>query len=90
MHSIFDKGGLLLMNGDPMALVTPAGVAQWQEEGVEYVLRYDQVPDPSSGQMKFRCIYQTQDSEFLFVLVNDPDEEGDFVVLLDHRPDRLC
>jgi hypothetical protein len=68
--------------------VTPDGVKAWIEDGVQHSFRYDQVRDPLSGKMKYRCLYEKYGSDMPFVLVGNPDsEEGAHVILFDQKPD---
>ena len=88
MKEIFNVGETILLDGAPLALVTPDGVKAWIEDGVQHSFRYDQVRDPLSGQMKYRCLYERYGSDMPFVLVGNPDsEEGAHVILFDQKPD---
>ncbi|MEY8828561.1 hypothetical protein AB9K29_01610 [Phaeobacter italicus] len=51
MYEVFNVGKTLLLDGQPMSLVTPAGVEAWIDQGIGYSYRYDQVCDPLDGQM---------------------------------------
>lgn len=87
-NEIFNVGETILLAGRPLCLVTPAGVEAWIEKGVEHSYRYDQVRDPLSGQMKYRCLYEQDGTDVPFVLVNDPDSGDGRVVLFDEKPDQ--
>jgi hypothetical protein len=88
MKEIFNVGETNLLDGTPLALVTRDGVKAWIEDGIQHSFRYDQVRDPLSGQMKYRCLYEKDGSDMPFALVGDPDsEEGARVILFDQKPD---
>lgn len=87
MDEVFNVGKTLLLDGQPMSLVTPAGVEAWIDQGIKYSYRYDQVRDPLDGQMKYRCIYEKEGAAVPFVLVNDPDIGDGRVILFDGKPD---
>jgi len=57
MDEIFNIGETILLDGEPLSLVTRAGVEAWIKEGIKHSYRYDQVRDPLTGQMKYRCLY---------------------------------
>ena len=86
MQEVFNVGETILLDGEPLSLVTPAGVERWIEKGVKHSYRYDQVLDPLSGQMKYRCLYEKDGADVPFVLVNDPDGGDGRVILFDSRP----
>lgn len=86
MQEIFNVGETILLDGEPLSLVTPAGVEAWIEKGVQHSYRYDQVRDPLDGQMKFRCLYEKAGTDVPFVLVSDPDSGDGRVILFDSRP----
>ena len=86
MHEVFNVGETILLDGEPLSLVTPAGVERWIEKGVKHSYSYDQVLDPLSGQMKYRCLYEKDGADVPFVLVNDPDSGDGRVILFDSRP----
>lgn len=52
MDELFNVGDTILLEGEPLILVTHAGVKNWEETGVRHSYRYDQVYDPHDGQMK--------------------------------------
>jgi hypothetical protein len=87
MDEIFNVGETILLNGEPLSLVTRAGVEAWIDEGVVHDYRYDQVRDPLSGNMKFRCLYEKDGTAVPFVLVGDRDSrDGARVILFDQKP----
>ena len=86
MYEVFNVGKTLLLDGQPMSLVTPAGVEVWIEKGIPYSYRYDQVRDPLDGKMKYRCIYEKEGAEVPFVLVNSPSSGDGRVILFDQKP----
>jgi len=88
MDEIFNVGETILLDGEPLPLVTRAGVEAWIEEGTRFSYRYDQVRDPLSGQMKYRCLYEKDGLDLPFVLVSDLDGgDGGRVILFDVKPD---
>lgn len=88
MNEVMNVGETILLDGEPLSLVTRAGVEAWIETGIKYSYRYDQVRDPLSGKMKYRCLYEKDGADTPFVLVNDPDSaEGAQVILFDDKPD---
>lgn len=86
MNQVFNVGDTILPDGEPLALVTQAGVEDWIENGVPHSYRYDQVRDPLSGEMKYRCLYEKAGADVPFVLVNDPKNGDGRVILFDSRP----
>ena len=89
MYEVFNVGKTLLLDGQPMSLVTPAGVEAWIDQGIKYSYRYDQVRDPLDGQMKYRCIYEKDGADVPFVLVNSPSSGDGRVILFDELPDQI-
>ena len=87
MDEVFNVGKTLLLDGQPMSLVTPVGVEAWIDQGIKYSYRYDQVRDPLDGQMKYRCIYEKEGADVPFVLVNSPSSGDGRVILFDQKPD---
>lgn len=87
MNEVFNVGETILLDGEPLSLVTRTGVEAWIEKGVKHSYRYDQVCDPLDGQMKYRCLYEKDGADVPFVLVNDPDSGDGRVVLFDRKPD---
>lgn len=73
MAQVFNVGETILLEGEPLNLVTRAGVENWIETGTQHRYRYDQVRDPLDGQMKYRCLYEKEGENMPYVLVNDPD-----------------
>ncbi|MFG6511799.1 MAG: hypothetical protein ACRBB0_21770 [Pelagimonas sp.] len=86
-NEIFNVGETILLDGEPLNLVTPAGVEAWIEKGVKHSYRYDQVRDPLDGQMKYRCLYKKDGTDVPFVLVSDPDTDDGRVILFDQKPE---
>ncbi|MEM7710753.1 MAG: hypothetical protein AAF264_08395 [Pseudomonadota bacterium] len=86
MYEVFNVGETILLDGEPLSLVTRAGVERWIEAGAKYTYRYDQVRDPLDGQMKYRCLYEKEGTDAPFVLVNDPENGDGRVVLFDSPP----
>ena len=87
MNEVFNVGETILLDGEPLSLVTRAGVEAWIEKGVQHSYRYDQVRDPLDGQIKYRCLYEKDGANAPYVLVGDPDsEEGARVILFDDKP----
>ncbi|QFT83314.1 hypothetical protein FIU89_22015 (plasmid) [Roseovarius sp. THAF27] len=39
MDEVFNVGKTLLLDGQPMSLVTPAGVEAWIDQGIKYSYR---------------------------------------------------
>lgn len=87
MYEVFNVGKTLLLDGQPMSLVTPAGVEGWIDQVIKYSYRYDRVRDPLDGQMKYRCLYEKGGADVPFVLVNDPDSGDGRVILFDSLPE---
>lgn len=87
MEEIFNVGETILLDGEPLSLVTRAGVEAWIADEIAHSYRYDQVRDPLSGQMKHRCLYEKDGADVPFVLVGDRDsEDGARVILFDSLP----
>ena len=86
MNEVFNVGETILLDGEPLSLVTRAGVEAWIEDGIKYSYCYDQVRDPLSGKMKYRCLYEKDGADVPFVLVNDPDSGDGRVILFDEKP----
>ena len=86
MYEVFNVGKTLLLDGQPMSLVTPAGVEGWIDQGIKYSYRYDRVRDPLDGKMKYRCLYEKDGADVPFVLVSDPDTDDGRVILFDSAP----
>lgn len=86
MDEVFNVGETILMDGEPLSLVTRAGVEAWIEKGVKHSYRYDQVRDPLDGRMKYRCLYEKDGADVPFVLVNSPDSGDGRVILFDSLP----
>ena len=88
MKHIENVGETILLDGQPLSLVTQAGVAAWVENGIEHSCRHDQVRDPLSGNLKYRRLYEKDGADLTFVLVGDPDSEvGARVILFDQVPE---
>ncbi len=49
MNEVFNVGETILLDGEPLSLVTRTGVEAWIEKGIKYSYRYDQVRDPLDG-----------------------------------------
>lgn len=89
MKNIENVGETILLNGQPLSLVTKAGVEEWIEQGVRFQYRYDLVLDPVTATMKYRCLYEKGDAQEPYVLVSNPDSsDGGRVILYDNRPDK--
>lgn len=88
MYEVFNVGETILLDGEPLSLVTRTGVEAWIESGIKHSYRYDQVRDPLDGQMKYRCLYEKDGADVPFVLVNDPDSGDGRVILFDDMPDQ--
>lgn len=87
MNHIENVGETILLDGQPLSLVTQAGVAAWVENGIEHSSRHDQVCDPLSGNLKYRRLYEKDGADVPFVLVGDRDsKDGARVVLFDQEP----
>ena len=87
MRHIFNVGETILLNGEPLSLITRAGVEGWIDKGIKHRYRYDQVPDPLSGKQKYRCLYELDGADTPFVLVFDRDsKEGSRPILFDDNP----
>jgi len=90
MHQIVVDQKLILLDGKPLALVTPSGLAQWEHDGVKFTCRYDQIIDEGDNYGKFRCLYEREGTPEIFVLVESPSSpEGFGVILVDHPPRTL-
>jgi hypothetical protein len=88
MNKVMNVGETILLDGEPLSLVTRAGVEAWIDSGAKYSYRHDQVRDPLSGKQKYRCLYKKDGADVPFVLVNDPNSEGGArVILFDDTPD---
>lgn len=86
MDEVFNVGDTILLDGEPLALVTQAGVESWIEKGVPHSYRYGQVRGPLSGKVKCRCLYEKAGVDTPFVLINDSKIEDRRVILFDSRP----
>lgn len=88
MNHIENVGETILLDGQPLSLVTQAGVEVWVENGIEHSCRHDQVRDPLSGNLKYRRLYEKDGADVTFVLVGDRDsEDGARVILFDQVPE---
>lgn len=87
MNEVMNVDDTILLEGEPLSLVTRAGVEAWIEIGTKHSYRYDQVCDPLDGQMKYRCLYEKDGVDVPFVLVNDHRKGGERVILFDNKPD---
>ena len=88
MNHIENVGETILLDGQPLSLVTQAGVEMWVENGIEHSCRHDQVRDPLSGNMKYRRLYEKDGADVTFVLVGDRDsKDGARVILFDQVPE---
>lgn len=85
-YQVFNVGETILLEGEPLSLVTPHGVEKWIEKGVRHSHRYDQVRDPRDGRMKYRCLYEVEGKDVPFVMVNDAGTSDGRVVLFDDKP----
>ena len=87
MNHIENVGETILLDGQPLSLMTQAGVAAWVENGIEHSCRHDQVRDPLSGNLKYRRLYEKNGADVPFVLVGDRDsKDGARVILFDQEP----
>ncbi|WP_282063921.1 hypothetical protein [Roseobacter litoralis] len=87
MNEVMNVGETILLDGEPLSLVTRAGVEAWIKNGVRHSCRYDQVRDPLDGQMKYRCLYEKDGADVPFVLVGDPGStDGARVILFGDMP----
>ncbi len=86
MSEVFNVGETILLEGEPLSLVTRAGVEAWIERGIKHSYGYDQVRDPLDGKMKYRCLYEKDRAGMLFVLINDPASGDGRVILLVSLP----
>lgn len=86
MDEVMNVGETILLDGEPLHLVTRAGVEAWIGSGIKHSYRYHQVRDPLSGKMKYRCLYEKDGADVPFVLVNDPDSGDGRVTLFDSLP----
>ena len=89
MYEVFNVGDTILLDGEALSLVTRVGVKWWDEAGETYTYRFDQVRDPLDGEMKYRCLFEKDEGDVPFVLVNDPKKGDGRVVLFDQKPDAL-
>tara|TARA_B100000965_G_scaffold389567_1_gene395360 strand:+ start:282 stop:566 length:285 start_codon:yes stop_codon:yes gene_type:complete len=88
MDEVMNVGETILLDGEPLSLVTRAGVAAWTESGIKHSCHYDRVRDPLDGELKYRCIYEKGGADVPFVLVGDPDSaDGARVILFEDKPD---
>lgn len=87
MNEVMNVGETILLDGEPLSLVTGAGVEAWIKSGIKHSYRYDQVRDPLDGELKYRCIYEKDGVDVPFVLVNHPKEGDGRVILFDEMPD---
>ncbi len=53
-------GETIPLQGEPLILVSQAGVRRWIETGTQHSFSYDQVRDPLDGQMKYRGVYEKE------------------------------
>ena len=86
MDEVMNVGETILLDGEPLSLVTRAGVEAWIEKGIGHSCRYDKVRDPLDGQMKYRCLYEKDGADVPFVLVNSPSCGDGRVILFDSIP----
>ena len=87
MDEVMNVGETILLDGEPLSLVTRVGVEAWIEGGVRHSYRYDQVRDPLGGALKYRCLYEKDGADVPFVLVNHTKEGDGRVILFDEMPD---
>lgn len=87
LEHIENIGETILLNGQPLSLVTRAGIEVWIGKGIKHSYRYDQVRDPLSGKQKYRCSMNKDGEDMPFVLIGDPDsKDGARVILFDDNP----
>ncbi|MEM8635211.1 MAG: hypothetical protein AAGF33_09570 [Pseudomonadota bacterium] len=90
MEQIVLDQKLIMLDGEPLSLVTESGLAEWDSDGVTYTCRYDEITHDGDHKGKFRCLYQREGSHEIFLLVKPPSApEGFTVVLVDHPPNTL-
>lgn len=84
MNEIFNVGKTILLDGEPLSLVTVSGVNSWVTKGIGFTVQHDQVVDPLDRQTKYRRLYHKQGADIPFVLVNNHDgEDGGRVTLFE-------
>ena len=87
MEQIVVDRNLIMLDGKPLALVTPSGLSKWKSEGVSFTCRYDQITEECEHKEKYRCLYKKEGSPDTFLLVNAPSSpEGFNVILFDQPP----
>lgn len=48
MDEVMNVGGTILPDGQPLSLITRAGIESWLENGTKHSYRYNQMRDPLS------------------------------------------
>jgi hypothetical protein len=90
MEQIVVDQKLIMLDGKPLALVTKSGLAEWDEAGIAYTCRYDEITHEGDHKGKYRCLYEKEGSHEIFLLVTPPSApEGFSVILFDHPPRTL-
>lgn len=90
MHQIVVDQNLILLDGKPLSLITRSGLIQWENDGVTFTCRYDQITDQGDNYGKYRCLYEREGTPEIFVLVESPSSpEGFCVILVDQPPKTL-
>lgn len=88
MEQIVVDQNLIMLDGKPLALVTETGIAEWDEAGLSYTCRYDEITDDGDNKGKFRCLYEKEGSHEIFLLVVPPSDPDGFSVVLYDQPPR--
>ena len=90
MEQIVVDQYLILLDDKPLSLITQSGLARWENDGVTFRYRFDEVTHEGDHLGKFRCLYEKEGSPEVFVLVEPPSSpEGFQVILFDHPTHRL-
>ena len=90
MEQIVVDQNLIMLDGKPLALITKSGIDEWDDAGVSYICRYDKIADDGDNKGKYRCLYEKEGSQEVFLLVVPPsDPDGFSVVLFDRPPHTL-
>ena len=90
MEQIVVDQQLIMRDGKPLSLVTETGLAEWDSAGIIYTCHYGEITHDGENKGKYRCLYEKEGSNEIFLLVTPPSApEGFSVILFDHPPRTL-
>ncbi|MEP3921119.1 hypothetical protein [Ascidiaceihabitans sp.] len=90
MQQLVVDQNLILLDGKPLCFITADGLEQWEAEGTSFKCRYDMITNDGENHGKFRCLYEKDDSQDTYILVESPASPDGFkVILVDHPTDTL-